>query len=399
MTASRSQGVPGWLIVIGVMTGIGPISIDLYLPAFSMIEADFGAGGVETTMASYLLGVSLGQLLYGPLSDYFGRKPPLYFGFALYTVGSLGCALSTDMTMLIVCRVIQALGGCSGMTIGRAIVRDRCQPEQAARAFSTLMTIVSVAPILAPILGGVIVTHLGWRAAFYFQAALGVAILYGIHHALEESLAEKRSSPLNLGGVLATYARLITHRTFMGYSLITAFAWAALFCYVSGAPKVLPQMYGVSPQMLGWLIGVNGLAFMIASHVNLRSLRRRSPQHILSRAVWAPAIFATLLLLAGVASVYWTLMPLAVVIALQFAFFATTARISPNVSALALAPFSQNAGSASAVMGAVQSLTGMIAGLAIAAFTNGTLVPIGVIMTVSMLSCCALYLWVRKATR
>jgi DHA1 family bicyclomycin/chloramphenicol resistance-like MFS transporter len=259
------------------------------------------------------------------------------------------------------------------------------------------MTIVSVAPILAPVLGGIIVTHLGWRAAFYFQATLGVAILFGIHNALEESLASRRAGPLHLGGVLLTYARLLKHRSFIGYSLITGFGWAALFCYVAGAPKVLPEMYGVTPQLLGWLIGINGVAFFIASNLNLRSLRRRSPQEILSRAVWAPAIIAAMLLMAGLVSMYWTLVPLAVVIALQFAFFATTARISPNVSALALAPFSQNAGSASAVMGALQSITAMISGAAIAAQTNGTLVPIGVIMTVSMLACCAIYLWVRRS--
>ena len=397
MNAPRSNsGIPSWLLVIGVMTGIGPVSIDLYLPAFPMIEAAFGEAGVERTMASYLLGVSLGQLFYGPISDHFGRKPPLYFGFALYTVGSLGCALSTNMSMLVVCRVIQALGGCSGMTIGRAIVRDRCQPEEAARAFSTLMTIVAVAPILAPILGGVIVTHFGWRTAFYFQAGLGVTILFGIHFALQESLAVKQSAPLNLGGVLRTYANLLSHRRFIGFSLMTGFSWSALFCYVAGAPKVLPTMYGVSPQVLGWLIGVNGLAFMIASHLNLRSLHRRTPEQILSRAVWAPASFAGLLLIVGLLSMYWRLVPLVVVVALQFAFFMTTARIGPNVSALALAPFSQNAGSASAVMGAVQSVTAMLAGMAIAIFTNGTLVPIAIIMSASMLVCCLLFLMVRN---
>jgi MFS transporter, DHA1 family, multidrug resistance protein len=399
MSNSRTSalGLPGWLIVIGVMTGIGPVSIDLYLPAFPMIEAAFGEHGVERTMASYLLGVTLGQLFYGPISDHFGRKPPLYFGFIVYTLGSLGCALSTNMTMLIVFRVIQALGGCSGMTIGRAIVRDRCEPEQAARAFSTLMTIVSVAPILAPIAGGFIVSAAGWRAAFFFQAALGAVILVGIHFTLQESLAAKRTTPLNLGGILLMYMRLIKHRSFIGYSFITGFGWAAIFCYVSGAPKVLPAMYGVSPQTLGWLIGMNGLAFMIASRFNLRALRRLSPGHILSRTVWRPALVAAMILVAGILSQQWMTVPLLVVLALQFAFFTTTARISPNASALALAPFSQNAGSASAVMGAVQSVVAMMSGIAVATFTNGTLVPLGIIMTVSMTLCVLLHWWIRRA--
>jgi DHA1 family bicyclomycin/chloramphenicol resistance-like MFS transporter len=399
MSNSRTSalGFPGWLIVIGVMTGIGPVSIDLYLPAFPMIEAAFGEHGVERTMASYLLGVTLGQLFYGPISDHFGRKPPLYFGFAVYTLGSLGCALSTNMTMLIVFRVIQALGGCSGMTVGRAIVRDRCEPEQAARAFSTLMTITSVAPILAPIAGGFIVSAAGWRAAFFFQAALGAVILIGIHFLLQESLAVKRATPLNLGGVFKTYAQLIKNRSFIAYAFITGFGWAALFCYVSGAPKVLPTMYGISPTTLGWLIGMNGLAFMSASRFNLRALGHLSPAHVLSRIVWRPALVAVLILAVGIYSEQWTKAPLILVVALQFTFFITTARISPNASALALAPFSQNAGSASAVMGAVQSVVAMIGGIAIATFTNGTLVPLGIIMTVSMTMCVLIHWWMRPA--
>jgi DHA1 family bicyclomycin/chloramphenicol resistance-like MFS transporter len=394
---TASFGLPGWLIVIGIMTGIGPVSIDLYLPAFPMIETAFGEHGVERTMASYLLGVTLGQLFYGPISDHFGRKPPLYFGFIVYTLGSLGCALSTNMTMLVVFRVIQALGGCSGMTIGRAIVRDRCEPEQAARAFSTLMTITSVAPILAPIAGGFIISAAGWRAAFFFQAALGVLVLVGIHFALQESLTVKRAAPLNLGGVMRTYAQLIKHRSFIGYALITGCGWAALFGYVSGAPKVLPAMYGVSPQTLGWLIGMNGLAFMSASRFNLRALRKLSPEHILSRIIWRPALVAAMILVAGIVSQHWMTVPLALVLALQFAFFITTARISPNVSALALAPFSQNAGSASAVMGAVQTAVAMTSGIAVAMFTNGTLVPLGIIMTVSMTLCVLLHWSIRRS--
>src|SRR5689334_11449486 len=186
-TSSRNLGVPGWLIVIAVMAGIGPVSIDLYLPAFPMIEAEFGETGVERTMASYLVGLAIGQLLYGPISDRFGRKPPLYFGFVVYTIGAIGCALSTSMTMLMICRVVQALGACSGLAIGRAIVRDRCEPEQAARVFSTLMTIVSAAPILAPIAGGFIVASFGWRATFFIQAGLGIGILTAMHFLLTES--------------------------------------------------------------------------------------------------------------------------------------------------------------------------------------------------------------------
>ena len=398
MSHSRTSfsGLPGWLIVIGVMTGIGPVSIDLYLPAFPMIEAEFGGAGVEQTMASYLLGLTLGQLLYGPLSDRFGRKPPLYFGFTIYTIGALGCALATSMTMLTVFRVIQALGACSGMAIGRAIVRDRCEPEQAARAFSTLMMIVSVAPVLAPIAGGFIVGAAGWRAAFYVQAALGASILIGVHFALTESLDKKHVQPLYLGGALRNYWALLKDRGFVGYSLIGGFAMASLFSYVAGAPTILPAVYNVSPETFGWLIGINGIAFLTASRLNVRSLRSASPQAILARMVWIPPLFGTALIAAGVVSNTLVTVPLLIVLTLQFCYFITAARMLPNVSALALAPRVRDAGAASALLGALQSVCAMSAGVAITLFNNSTLVPLGIVMTTCALLCVALHAWTRR---
>ena len=159
------------------MAAVGPVSIDMYLPGFPAIEREFGVRGVETTMASYLVGLAVSQLFYGPISDRFGRKPPLYFGFALYALGAAGCALATSMPALTLMRVVQALGGSAGFVIGRAIVRDRCEPHEAARAFSLLMMIVALGPVLAPVAGGFVVTHFGWRGTFVFQAALGVTLL------------------------------------------------------------------------------------------------------------------------------------------------------------------------------------------------------------------------------
>jgi MFS transporter, DHA1 family, multidrug resistance protein len=381
-----------------VMTGIGPVSIDLYLPAFPMIEADFGEPGAARTMASYLVGLAMGQLLYGPLSDRFGRKPPLYFGFIIYTIGALGCAFSTSMTMLMVCRVVQAMGACSGMAIGRAIVRDRCEPEQAARAFSTLMTIVSVAPIVAPIAGGFIVSALGWRATFYIQAALGMMILIGVHFALTESLDPKHVRSLQLTSVLRTYLNLFRDRAFVGYSLIGGFGMAALFCYVAGAPTVLPAMYHVPPETFGWLIGVNGLAFMTASRLNMHALRRLAPTEILARYIWLPPLVGTVLIGIGAFSNLVATVPLALLLTVQFCFFITTARILPNVSALALASRSRDAGTASALLGTIQSIASMITGMTIAIVGNGTLVPLGIIMTLSVLVCWLVHVWLRSRT-
>jgi DHA1 family bicyclomycin/chloramphenicol resistance-like MFS transporter len=156
-----SHRVPRWLLLVAAMAAIGPVSIDMYLPGFPAIEREFGVRGVETTMAAYLVGIAVSQLFYGPISDRFGRKPPLYFGFALYALGAAGCALASSMPALTLMRVVQALGGSAGFVIGRAIVRDRCEPHEAARAFSLLMMIVALGPILAPLGGGFVVTHFG----------------------------------------------------------------------------------------------------------------------------------------------------------------------------------------------------------------------------------------------
>jgi DHA1 family bicyclomycin/chloramphenicol resistance-like MFS transporter len=391
MTASRSTGLPSWLIVIAVMTGIGPFTIDLYLPAFPMIEAAFGEGGVEGTMASYLIGLACGQLLYGPISDRFGRKPPLYVGFAIYIVGSLCCAFADSMHSLMIGRVVQALGACAGMTIGRAIVRDRCQPEEAARVFSTLMSIVSIAPILAPIAGGFVVSWWGWRATFFIQAGLGALVLTGVHFYLNESLDAKLARSIKPTDVLRSYWALFGDKQFMAYSVIGGFAMAALFGYVAGAPMVLPTMFDVPPETFGWLIGINGLAFMTASRMNTLALRKLTPNQVLARYIAWPSIAGLAIIAAGMVDRTLIGVPLIVVLSLQFSFFILTARLLPNCSALALAPRSRDAGTASALLGAIQSFASMITGVAVTVFNDGSLFTLGIVMTASVLICALVY--------
>src|SRR5690606_33120551 len=193
---------------------IGPVSIDMYLSGFPAIESELRQRGVEVTMAAFLVGISIGQLFYGPISDRFGRKPPLYVGFAVYMIGALGCALAVNMTMLTVMRVVQALGGCAGLVIGRAIVRDRCEPHEAARAFTTLTMIVALGPVFAPAVGGFIVTYFGWRATFVVQVAIALALLLTMHRVLRESHVT-RDPTVSFGDILRNYGRLSRDRHFM----------------------------------------------------------------------------------------------------------------------------------------------------------------------------------------
>jgi MFS transporter, DHA1 family, multidrug resistance protein len=368
--------VPGWLILVASMSAVGPVSIDMYLPGFPSIVRDFGERGVEATMAAYLVGLALGQLVYGPISDRFGRKPPLYVGFALYALGSLGCAVSTSMSMLVTMRVVQALGGCAGLVIARAIVRDRCEPHEAARVFSTLMMIVALGPVLAPAVGGLIVTWLGWRATFVFQVVFGSVVMVAIHRVLQETV-DRSTDPFRFLGVLRTYGRLMLDRAFMGYTLLSGFSMGALFCYVTGAPTVMTARYGLSAQQFGLLIGLNGFAFMSASRLNMIALRNHGPREVLARYVYVPLVVVLALLALTIAMDP----PLWAFVALQLTFFLSVGRVNPNVAALALAPYGRDAGSASAIMGALQSAVGVLGGLAVGWFNDGTIVRLVTIMT------------------
>jgi Bcr/CflA subfamily drug resistance transporter len=266
--------LPGWLWLVAAMTAIGPVSIDMYLPGFPLIEQEFGTGGVERTMAVYLFGIAISPLIYGPLSDRFGRKPPLYFSFTLYTAGSVGCMLAGSMEQLLLMRIVQALGAGAGFAIGRAIVRDRCEPHETARVFSLLMLIFSLGPILAPGVGGLIIGWWGWRSAFVFQVVMGLSVLLLMHRALDESRNPAHVVQLSIRGVAGSYWRLLGDRSFVGYALIGGFGMGTTFSYVTGASNVISSSYGLSPQSLGLLLGLNGFAFMLASRLNTLALDR-----------------------------------------------------------------------------------------------------------------------------
>jgi MFS transporter, DHA1 family, multidrug resistance protein len=374
--AKSTPRIPVWLLLVASMSAVGPVSIDMYLPGFPAIVREFNERGVEGTMAAYLVGLALGQLFYGPISDRFGRKPPLYVGFALYALGSLGCALSVSMSMLVTMRIVQALGGCAGLVIARAIVRDRCEPHEAARVFSTLMMIVALGPVLAPAVGGFIVTLFGWRGTFIFQVVFAILVMIAMHYVLQETVDRTTARSLRFIDVLRTYGRLLRDRAFVGYTMISGFSMAALFCYVTGAPTVMTAHYGLSAEQFGLLIGLNGFAFMTASRLNVIALRKRGPREVLARFVYTPMI-VVLLLLALTMTID---PPLWAFVALQLTFFVSVGRVNPNVAALALAPYGRDAGSASAIMGALQSAAGVLGGLAVGLFNDGTVARLATIM-------------------
>lgn len=343
---------PGLFLLLGSLTAIGPLSIDMYLPGFPGIAQSLGtnSGAVQFTLAAFFIGLALGQALYGPFTDRFGRKPPLYFGIALYALASVGCALSTSVEMLAFFRFTQALGGCAGMVIPRAVVRDHFDAQGSARAFSLLMLVMGIAPILAPLLGGWVLMVAGWRSIFWFLAAYGLLSLISIHYKLEETHPAKPENPLHLGQTLRDYWSLLRDRHFTGHVLTGGLAHAGLFAYIAGTPFVLIELWHIPAQHFGWVFGSNAFCFIAASQLNARLLRNTRMETLLKRAIWFPAGFGLLLLLTGATG--WGGLPM--LLFGMLGYITSLGFIGPNATAGALAKQGHRAGLASALMGTLQ---------------------------------------------
>jgi DHA1 family bicyclomycin/chloramphenicol resistance-like MFS transporter len=381
-----------WLILLGGLIALGPLSTDMYLPAFPAMTRSLAAapGAVEFTLASYFIGLSVGQLFYGPFSDRFGRRGPFLAGLALYFLATLGCLLADTVGSLAGWRFLQALGGCSGMVIVRAVVRDRCNAREAARAFSLLILVMGLAPILAPLLGGWVVTTLGWRAIFAFMGIYGLAGLLAVYFGLPETHDTRHEPPLRLGPVLADYASLLKSRSFVGYTLVGGLGFAGMFAYIAGSPFVFIQLHGVPIELFGWAFGVNALGYVVASQINARLLKTRSLTGLLRRALWLPALAGPTLALLGLAD--W--LPLPVMMAGFFLYVASLGFIGPNSAAAALATHGQMAGKASALMGSLQFGLATLAGGLVGLLHDGSVRPLMLVMASSGIGAWLALRWV-----
>jgi len=286
------HGFPGWLILLGALTAVGSLSIDMYLPSFPDIADSLhtDSGAVQRTLSMFFIGFALGQLAYGPLSDRFGRKPPLFAGMMLYTAASCVCLWAPNISALQWGRLLQALGGCAGMIIPRAAIRDRCDAVGAARALSLIMLVVGAAPIFAPQLGSWVLIWFSWRAIFGVLALFGVACLFAIYLGMEETIDYAAAAPLNFVSILRNYRELIFDRHFLTYSLCVSFVTAGMFAYIAGSPFVLMQIYAIPAHWYGWVFGANAFGLIAGSQFNARLLSHYSPQKILGCAGSIPFI-------------------------------------------------------------------------------------------------------------
>ncbi|MBA1205066.1 multidrug effflux MFS transporter [Pseudomonas capeferrum] len=380
------------LLILGALSAFGPLAIDFYLPAFPAMAKAFATDEhqVQTTLAAYFLGLSIGQLAYGPVADRFGRRKPLLFGVALFTLASLGCAYAPNLETLIVARFVQALGGCAGMVLSRAIVSDKCDAVGSAKVFSQLMLVMGLAPILAPMLGGLLVNLAGWQSIFLILSLFSAACLLAVSLGLPESLpAHIPRQPLS--GALRQYLRLLGDRVFVGHALSGGIAMAGMFSYIAGSPFVFLNLYGVPAEHYGWLFGANAAGFILVAQINARLLVKRGPAVLLVRGVWL-YLAAGAALLAVAAMRPTQLWPLLVPL---FICIASLGCIIPNASACAMNGQGARAGSASALMGCLQFSVAAGAASLVAVLHDGSAVP----MTLVISLCGALALGVALLTR
>jgi DHA1 family bicyclomycin/chloramphenicol resistance-like MFS transporter len=371
-------------MLLGSLTAFGPLSIDMYLPSFQAIARDLAASPaqVQLTLAVFFVALGIGQAFYGPISDRYGRRRPLCFGLGLYVLASAVCALARSIEALVVWRFAQAIGGCAGMVIARAVVRDRFDEREAARFFSLLMLVSGLAPILAPSVGGQILVFFSWRAIFWMLAGFGLVCFVAVAFLLPESLPPERRAQGGVGEALRVYARLLRDRAFMRYALSGALVLSGMFAYIFGSPFVFMQIYGVRPERFGWIFGSIALGLISASQLNRILLARVAGAGILSRALVVTAAAGIVLLImawTGAGGLPGLLAPL-------FVYIASLGFVLPNVIATALASQGRSAGTAAALLGILQFGAGATVGMLLGALGAGTAVPMAALIAACGLS-------------
>ena len=366
------------VVILGGLSAMGPLAIDMYLPSFPAIAREFGApaSAVQATVATYFIGLAIGQVFYGPLSDRLGRKGPLLFGLVLFIGASMGCALATSVRALIMWRAVQALGGCAAMMVARAVVRDRFDSRDAIRVLSLLLLVMGLAPLLAPLAGGQLLVTFGWRSVFWALAGCATLGLLAVSMLLDESLPPEQRRRDSLREVFRVYGTLVRDRAYMAHVLSGGLIMAGMFAYIAASPFVFIELFHVAPQRYGFFFGTNALGIITASQVNGRLAHRVNPRAILRIVLPVAAVAGLVLLISaytGAGGFPGTLVPL-------FVCVASVGFVLPNTTVLAMAPHPRVAGSASALLGTVQFLLGAASAALAGALGTGTAMPLAVVV-------------------
>ncbi|WP_128101631.1 multidrug effflux MFS transporter [Paenibacillus sp. DCT19] len=384
-------------LILGTLSAFGPLSLDMYLPALPTLAADFQSSTsyAQLSLTACMVGLALGQLLAGPLSDIRGRRTPLIAGLLLYTIASILCLVSPTMGSFVVLRFIQGVAGAAGIVISRAVVRDVYDGPELTRFFSLLMLINGVAPIAAPIIGGLLLEYTSWRGVFILLSLIGVLTLLAVIFGLGETLPADRRSSGGLKQTLITFRQIASNRLFMGYALTQGLVGAGMFAYISGSPFVLQKIYGISPQMFSLCFAINGLGIILASQIAGRLAGKVSETHLLIAGLIVAGLGGTSLFIAILAegNLISILIPLFLVVS-------SVGLVNTASFALAMANQSKSAGSASALIGVMTFMFGGIVAPLVGLGGEGTAVPMGIVILCADLGAVLIYLlMVRKTSK
>lgn len=371
------------ILILGSLTALGPFSIDMYLPGFSGIAKDLNTtvANVSMTLSSYFIGISAGQLLYGPLLDRFGRKKPLFIGLLVYIAASLGCVFVTNIDTFIGLRFIQAVGSCAATVASVSMVRDLFPVKDIPKVFSLLMLVVGLSPMLAPTIGGYVTADYGWHTVFFILMCMGIVILIAAQLVLPNTYLPDTSISLKPKAIITNFITILKEPQFYTYAFAGAIAFSGLFTYVAASPILFMDIFEVDAKTYGWIFAFMSLSFISASQLNSLLLRKFNSEQMIFGALISQSIIAILFLILvinNVLGLYGT-------IAMLFLFLACLGISNPNTAGLTLAPFARNAGSASALMGAIQLGLGAFVSFLVGVFVHNSVVPMVAIMTVTTL--------------
>lgn len=367
------------LAILSALMAFASISTDVYLPALPAMARSLHAspGQVEWTISGYLIGFSLGQLLWGPIGDRYGRRLPVGLGLLLFILGSAGCALVDSASMMIAWRAVQAVGACASVVLARAMVRDLYEGHRAAQMLSTLMSVMAVAPLLGPSLGGLIITLGSWRLIFWVLAAVGALTLVALY-TLPETLPVERRNPASAVGVVKRYGQLLGNARLLGYAGAGGFYYAAMYAYIAGTPFAYIDYYHVSPQAYGLLFGGGIVGIMLANQLNARLVKRVGSDRLLRAGTLVAAVAGLWLAVdacTGFAGLLGLVLPL-------FVFVGAAGLIIANSIVGALNGFPQVAGAVSALIGALHYGSGIFGSGLVGSFADGTPRPMALVMAV-----------------
>ncbi|GAA3606146.1 multidrug effflux MFS transporter [Gibbsiella greigii] len=357
---------PLFLAILSTLMAFASLSTDIYLPAMPLMASEL-QGNIELTITGFLIGFALAQLVWGPISDAFGRRLPLFIGMGLFVIGSAGCALSTDIQQIVFWRVFQAFGACTGPMLARAMIRDSFTRIRAAQMLSTLLFIMAIAPIIGPLAGGQIIKLTSWHVIFWLLVVIGGLMFLSLF-ALPETLPPEKRIKISLAGIFHNYSSLLRNRVFMRFTLCLTFYYVAAYAFMTGSPFVYISFYGVDPQYYGWLFALNIVGVMMMSMVNRRLVSRHPLDRLLKIAVAVAALAALTLALVSKLQ----LGGIVAVVVTVFLFFSMNGVIAATSTTAALDTVPSLAGSASALIGALQYGSGIISSLLLACFHDGT---------------------------